>query len=56
MFRLIDIFPSHFSFHSAIRINEDSKKVHICKLNKIIFQVLMDFKILVVVLDASIKI
>ena len=32
--RLIDIFPSHFSFHLLDRKNVESKKAHMCKLNK----------------------
>jgi len=50
--RLIDIFPSHFSFHSTNRKNKESIKVHICKLDEIIFQVSLDSK---TALDASIK-
>jgi len=53
--KLIDIFPSYFSFHSMNRKYKESKKVYIHELNKIIFQVVMDSKSVVVVSDASIK-
>ena len=53
--RLINIFSSCFSFHSPIQINKEGRKVHIHKLNKIIFQISTDSKIAVVVLDVSIK-
>jgi len=53
--RLIDVFSSHFSFYPTNRRNEESIKAHICKLDKIIFQVSLDSKTTVVVLDASIK-
>ena len=32
--RLIDIFPSCFSFHSTNRKSEDSIKAYICKLDE----------------------
>ena len=50
--RLINIFPSCFSFHSLDCKNKESRKAHICKLNKLIFQTLADSKTAVVVLDA----
>jgi len=53
--RLINIFPSHFSFHSTNRRNKKSIKVHICKLDEITFQVFLDSKTAMVILDASIK-
>ena len=33
--RLIDIFPSCFSFHSSNRKSKESRKVYIHKLNKL---------------------
>jgi len=53
--RLIDIFPSYFSFHSMNRKYKESKKAYIYELNEITFQVVMDSKSVVVVSDASIK-
>ena len=53
--RLIDIFPSYFSLHSINRRNKESIKVHIYKLDKITFQVSLDFKIAVIISNASIK-
>ena len=35
--KLINVFPSHFSFHSTNRKSKESIKVYICKLNKITF-------------------
>ena len=35
---LIDLFSSHFYFYSLNRNNKESKKSHIWKLNKLIFQ------------------
>ena len=53
--RLIDIFPSYFSFHSTNRRNKESIKVHICKLDEITFQVSLNSKTAMVILDTSIK-
>ena len=53
--RLIDILPSHFSFHLLNRKNKESKKAHICKLNKLILQVLVESKMAVFISDVSIK-
>ena len=52
--RLINVFSSHFSFHSTNIKSKESIKAHICKLNKITFQTSIDSKS-VVVLDTSIK-
>jgi len=49
--RLIDIFPSHFSFHLSNR----KYKRHLCKLDELILLVLVDLKTAIVVSDASIK-
>ena len=53
--RLIDIFPSCFSFHLSDRRCAEVKKMHLHKLNKLILLVLADSKTAIVVLDASIK-
>ena len=53
--RLIDIFPSCFSFYSTNRKNKESRKVYICKLDKFTLQILADSKTTVIVSDVSIK-
>ena len=53
--RLIDIFPSCFSFHSSNRKSKESRKVYIHKLNKLTLQVLADSKIAIIVSDITIK-
>jgi len=53
--KLIDIFPSHFSFHLLDRKNKESKKVYICKLNKLILWTSAESKTAVVVSNISIK-
>ena len=53
--KLINIFPSHFSFYLSDRKNVESKKAHIHKLNELILQALVDSRMAVVVSDISIK-
>ena len=53
--RLIDVFPSCFSFHSTNRKNKERIKAHIHKLDKITFQVSIDLKTVVIISDTSIK-
>jgi len=53
--KLINIFPSHFSFYLSDRKNVESKKAHIHKLNELILQTLVDSRMAVVVSDMSIK-
>ena len=53
--RLIDIFPSCFSFYSMDRKSEEGRTVHICKLNKLTLQISANSKMAVIVLDTSIK-
>ena len=53
--RLINIFPSHFSFYLSDRKNIEVKKAYLCKLNKLILQASADSKLAVVVSDTSIK-
>ena len=53
--RLINTFPSYFSFYSMNRKSKKSSKIHIYKLNEIILQVLADSRIAVVISDISIK-
>ena len=49
--RLINIF----SFYFTNRKSKESRKVYICKLNKLTLQVLADSKMVVVVSDTNIK-
>ena len=49
------MFPSYFYFYSVDWKNKESNKVHIYKLNKLIFQTSINSKTAVVVLDVSIK-
>ena len=53
--QLIDIFSSHFSFYHANHKDKDSRVAYLCKLDKYIFYVSNDSKLVVVVLDVSIK-
>ena len=53
--RLIDIFPSHFSFHSSNRKSKESLKTYFCNLNNITLQASTNPQLVVVVSNASIK-
>ena len=53
--RLIDIFPSHYFFYFIDRKNKEGRKLHICKLNELTLQVLIDSKMATVISDMSIK-
>ena len=53
--RLVNIFPSCFSFYLSDRKNVESKKAHICKLDELILQALVDPRMAIVVSDMSIK-
>ena len=53
--RLIDVFPSCFSFHFTNRKSKENIKAHICKLDKITLLLSTDPKSIVVILDTSIK-
>jgi len=53
--RLIDMFPSCFSFYSSDRKSAGTRKTHLYKLNEIIFNASIDPKIAIVVSDMSIK-
>ena len=53
--RLIDIFPNHFSFYPTDRKRKESRKEHICKLNKLTLQTSANLKTAVIVSDMSIK-
>ena len=53
--RLIDIFLNRFSFHSLDRKSENNAKSHLCNLENISLQSLLDSHTAIVVLNASIK-
>ena len=53
--RLIDLFSSHFSFYLSDRKYVDTRKIHLCKLDEVVFNALADPKTAVIVLDTSIK-
>ena len=53
--RLIDIFPNHFSFHTLNRNSDNNIKSHLLKLNNLTLQASSDPRLVVVVIDASIK-
>ena len=52
--RLIDIYPSYFSFHSTNK-HKKSRQTYIQKLNNLTLQVLDNLKMAIVVSNASIK-
>jgi len=54
-FRLIDNFPSHFSFHQANHKDKESKEAHLCKLDKIFENILMNPNSIVIISDTSIQ-
>jgi len=53
--RLIDIFPSYFSFHLSSRKYAKTKEAHFHRLDKLILYASVDLKTAVVVSDMSIK-
>ena len=53
--RLIDIFPSCFSFHSSNEKSKESLKTHLCNLDNITLQASADSQSAIIVLDTSIK-
>ena len=53
--RLIDMFPSYFSFYPLDKKSAETRKTHLCKLDEIIFNTLTNLKIAIVVSDTSIK-
>ena len=54
-YRLINIFPSCFSFHQADCRSKETKSTHIQKLDKIAFIKLSNSKTIIVMSDTSIK-
>ena len=53
--RLINIFSSYISIHYANHSSNESKVTHCKKLNEIILKLLLDLRIVIIILDASIK-
>lgn len=54
-FRLIDNFFSHFSFYQESYKNKESKATHLCNLNNIFSNTLVDSKSIIIVSDANIR-
>jgi len=53
--RLIDMFPSCFSFYLSDKKSAETRKIHLCKLDEIIFNASTDPKTAIIILDVSIK-
>jgi len=53
--RLIDMFSSHFSFYISDRKSAKSRKTHLYKLDKIVFNTLINPKTVIIILSTSIK-
>jgi len=53
--RLINSFPSHFSFHRANHKDKKSKNTHLYKLNKIFYKASSKANSVIIISDASIK-
>lgn len=53
--RLIDIFPSCFSFYLSDRKSAKTRKIYLHKLNEIVFNASTDSKTTIVILGTSIK-
>ena len=49
------MFSSHFSFYSSDRKSAETRKIHLHKLNEIIFNASTDPKMAIIILDTSIK-
>ena len=54
-FRLVDKFPSYFSFHWADHKDKEVKAAHFCKLNDIALNVSFYSNLFIVVSNASIR-
>ena len=54
-FRLIDNFPSCFSFYQANHRDNKYREAYLCKLDEIFQNALMDSNSIVVISDISIK-
>lgn len=54
-FRLVNKFSSYFSFYQTNHKDNESKAAHLCKLDEIFFDALLDPKSVIVISNASIK-
>ena len=54
-FRIIDIFPGHFSFHSSNKYSTDNLISHLCQLNNLVIVSSEDPSYTLVVTNTSIK-
>lgn len=53
--RLIDTYPSYFTFHYSDRKNSNTRKTYLHHLNEIVFSMSINPKIAIVISDTSIK-
>ena len=53
--RFIDMFSSYFLFYLSDRKSAETRKTHLCKLDKIVFNTSTDSIIAIVISDISIK-
>jgi len=54
-FWLVDNFPDHFSFYTVNHKDKDIKNAHLCKLNKVFKDSLVDSKTVIVIFNTSIR-
>ena len=54
-FWLVDNFPDHFSFYTVNHKDKDIKNAHLCKLNKVFKDFLVDSKTVIVIFNTSIR-
>ena len=54
-FWLVDSFPNHFSFYTVNHKDKDIKNAHLCKLNKVFKDSLVDSKTVIVIFNTSIR-
>jgi len=53
--RLVDKFPSYFSFHQADHKNKEAKAVYLCKLNNIAFNASLSSNSIIIISNVSIR-
>ena len=53
--RLINLYSSYFYFHYSDRKSSNTRNIHLCHLNEIVFNVSSNPKMAIVISDASIK-
>ena len=53
--RLVDLFSNHFLFFHSDRKSVNSRKLHLRKLDEVVFNALIDHKSAIIISDVSIK-